>query len=149
MSALLVCLPFLFVMHNHFLVRGIRNYARDMEAKKLSFVRLIGRHDATFLFVMNSLFTFFFNLVDFFVQNYAYAINFWYLIYAYFTFEYIMDSKVISRFFKWFSFLSFIAYAGLYCYTLTYMANPQPDRTYPLYDPNKPPETEEVQGGEL
>jgi len=138
MSCLLVVLPFLFVVHNHFLVRGIKNYSRDMEAKKLSFVRLIGRHDATFLFVMNSLFTFFFNLVDIFVQNYAYGFNFWYLFYAYFTFEYLMDSKVIATWFKWLSFLSVIVYTAVYCYTLTYMANPFPDRTFPLYPAVEP-----------
>lgn len=100
MTVLLAILPFLFVVQNHCLVRGIKNYQRDQEAKKLSFVRMVGKHDATFLFVIYSLFTFLFNLVDFFCHSYYFGINFWYLIYAYCTFESLMDTKQISRLFK-------------------------------------------------
>ena len=134
----------LFVIQNHHLVKGIKNYSRDLDNKKLSFVRLVGRHDATFLYVMNSLFTFFFNLVDFFAQNYMIGVNFWYFLYAYFTFEYLMDSKRISPWFKWLSFLSVLVYAGVFCYTLQYIANPNPERTYPLYVPGEE-ETEQVE----
>ena len=51
MSALLTILPFLFVLQNHGLIKGIKNFSRDENNHKLSFVRLIGRHDAVFLFV--------------------------------------------------------------------------------------------------
>ncbi len=137
MTALLAILPYLFVVQNHLLVRGIKNFARDQENKKLSFVRMIGRHDATFLFVIYSLFTFLFNMVDFFCHSYYFGINFWYLIYAYCSFEKLMESKTISTCFKWVSFFSVIFYTAGYCYSLTFLENPFPNREFPLYNPNK------------
>ena len=98
---------------------------------------MIGRHDATFLFVIYSLFTFLFNLVDCFSHSAYFAINFWYFIYAYLTFETLMESKTISALFKWTSFFSVLIYTATYCYSLRYLKNPFPDRTFPLYDPFK------------
>jgi hypothetical protein len=98
---------------------------------------MVGRHDATFLFVIYSIFTFLFNLVDFFTHNYYFGINFWYLIYAYCTFETLMESKKISFVLKWISFFSVVIYTATYCYSLTYLENPFPERSFPLYDPNK------------
>lgn len=66
MSALLTILPVLFVVHNHLLVAGIQKFVRDEIQQKLTFIRLIGRHDAVFLFVIYSLFTVIFTVVDIF-----------------------------------------------------------------------------------
>ena len=98
---------------------------------------MIGRHDATFLFVIYSLFTFLFNVVDFFAHSYYFGINFWYLIYAYCTFESLMESKTISWGFKLISFISVILYTAGYCYSMTFLDNPTKNRLYPLYDPNR------------
>lgn len=98
---------------------------------------MIGRHDATFLFVIYSLFTFLFNMVDFFCHSYYFGINFWYLVYAYCSFEKLMESKNISLVFKWISFFSVLIYTAGYCYSLTFLENPFPNREYPLYNPNK------------
>jgi hypothetical protein len=98
---------------------------------------MVGRHDATFLFVIYSLFTFLFNLVDFFAHSYYFGYNFWYLIYAYCSFESLMESKRISAVFKWVSFFSVLFYAATYCYSLRFLDNPFPNRLYPLYDPNR------------
>jgi hypothetical protein len=98
---------------------------------------MVGRHDATFLFVIYSLFTFLFNSVDFFAHSYYFGYNFWYLIYAYCSFESLMESKRISAVFKWISFFSVLFYAATYCYSLRFLDNPFPNRLYPLYDPNR------------
>lgn len=134
MSALLTILPFLFVVQNHGLIKGIKNFSRDETNAKLSFVRLIGRHDAVFLFVIYTLFTVLFNIVDFFSSNYIFAVNLWYLVYALYVFGRLMDNKKIGGL-KFISFLSVILYGVIYCYTLTYHQNPFPNRKYPLYNP--------------
>jgi hypothetical protein len=51
MTCLLNLLSIFFVLHNHLLVDGIQHIVRDVQLKKLSIVRLIGRIDAVFLFV--------------------------------------------------------------------------------------------------
>ena len=127
MSALLTILPCLFVLQNHGLIKGIKNFTRDEQNSKLSFVRLIGRHDAVFLYVIYTLFTLLFNIVDFFSSNYIFGINFWYLIYALYVFGRLMDNKKINGL-KIASFISVILYVTFYCYTLQYRANPFPDR---------------------
>lgn len=134
MSALLTVLPFLFVLQNHGLIRGIKNFARDEKNQKLSFVRLIGRHDAVFLFVIYTIFTMLFNIVDFFSSNYIFGVNLWYIVYALYVFGKLMDNKSIGGL-KYASFVSVIVYALIYCYTLRYHTNPFPDRKFPLYNP--------------
>jgi hypothetical protein len=118
MSALLTVLPFLFVLQNHGLIKGIKNFPKDETNSKLSFVRLIGRHDAVFLFVIYTLFTFLFNFVDFISTDYHFGINFWYLIYAIYIFGKLMEDKKISALVKFVSFLSVVIYTGVYLYTL-------------------------------
>jgi hypothetical protein len=119
MSALLTILPVLFVIHNHGLIKGIKNFQRDEENSKLSFTRLIGRHDAVFLFVIYTLFTVAFNLVDIIATNYIFAINFWYTLYALYVFGRLMDNKKINKL-KYVSFLSILVYMAIYFYTLQY-----------------------------
>lgn len=135
MSAMLTCLPVLFVIQNHGLIRGINNFLRDEDKTKLSFVRLIGRHDAIFLFVIYTLFTFLFNVVDFFSTNYIFGLNFWYLIYALYVFGKLMDNKN-TKMLRLASIMSILGFMVVYLYTLQYQTNLFPDRTFPLYDPN-------------
>lgn len=101
------------------MIKGVHNFSRDETNQKLSFVRLIGRHDAVFLFVLYTMFTFFFNFVDFVSASYYFGLNFWYLIYAIYAFGKLMEGKKITAL-RYISFLSVVAYAALYCYTLTY-----------------------------
>ena len=115
-------------------MKGINNFLRDETDSKLSFVRLIGRHDAVFLFVIYTLFTFMFNLVDLISTNYIFAVNFWYLIYALYVFGRLMDNKKINKL-KYLSFASVLLYAAIYLYTIRYHSQPFPERTYPLYNP--------------
>lgn len=117
MSAMLTALPVLFVLQNHGLIKGIKNFARDEQNQKLSFTRLIGRHDAVFLFVIYTIFTFMFNLVDVISTNYIFAVNFWYMIYALYVFGKLMDNRKINRL-KYASFMSVMIYAFIYCMTL-------------------------------
>ena len=91
MTCLLNLLPILFVLHNHLLVDGIQRFVRDEQLKKLSFVRLIGRHDAVFLFVVYTLFTVLFTLVDVCSRDFRFGLNFWYLGYATYTFARLME----------------------------------------------------------
>lgn len=119
MSALLTILPVLFVLQNHGLIKGIKNFLRDETDSKLSFVRLIGRHDAVFLFVIYTVFAFMFNIVDLISTNYIFAVNFWYLIYALYVFGRLMDNKKIDKL-KYVSFLSVLIYAAVYLYTVSY-----------------------------
>ncbi len=65
----------------------------DELKQKLSFVRLIGRHDAVFLFVVYTLFTVLFTLVDTFSRDFGFAINMWYLGYATYAFARLMEQK--------------------------------------------------------
>lgn len=136
MSALLTCLPVLFVLHNHLLVKGIRNFVRDEQAGKMSFVRLIGRHDAVFLFVIYSLFTALFILVDTFSADYRLACNMWYFVYALYAFGKLMggDNKNIQS--KWLyrlSLLSVLVFTAVYVFTLKGQKNPFPNREFPLF----------------
>ncbi|CDW74674.1 UNKNOWN [Stylonychia lemnae] len=135
MSALLTSMPVLFVIQNHGLIKGIKNFTRDETNSKLSFVRLIGRHDAVFLFVIYTMFTFLFNLVDTLANNYVFVFNLWYTVYALYVFGKLMDNKKINTL-KLFSFFSILLYGLIYCYTLQYQINPFPERVYPLYNPN-------------
>ena len=93
MSALLTILPVLFVLHNHLLVKGIQNFVKDEHKNKMTFVRLIGRHDAVFLFVIYSVFTTIFGIVDIFASNWFFAANTWYILYALYAFAKLMDHK--------------------------------------------------------
>eukprot|EP00347_Sterkiella_histriomuscorum_P017077 403350756 len=135
MSALLTALPILFVVQNHWLIRGIDNFQRDEDKSKLSFVRLVGRHDAVFLFVIYTLFTFLFNIVDFFSTNYIFGINLWYIIYSLYVFGKLMDNKKIGKL-RYASFVSIVVYCVIYAFTLQYQTNMFLDRTFPLYNPN-------------
>lgn len=117
MSALLTIMPILFVIQNHGLIKGIKNFARDETNQKLSFVRLIGRHDAVYLFVIYTLFTLLFNMVDTFASSYIFIVNLWYTLYALYVFGKLMDNKKIHSL-KYFSFLSILLYGAVYFYTL-------------------------------
>lgn len=83
-----------------------------------------------------TLFTLFFNFVDIVsTANFHFLYNFWYIIYAIYAFGKLMEGKNISTL-RVISFISVLAYAAIYFYTLTYQIQPFPDRKYPLYDPN-------------
>ena len=97
-------------------------------------MRLIGRHDAVFLFVIYTLFAFMFNLVDLISTNYIFAVNFWYLIYALYVFGRLMDNKKIGKL-KYLSFASVLVYSAVYIYTIRSHSQPFPERTFPLYNP--------------
>jgi hypothetical protein len=56
-------------------------------------VRLIGRHDAVFLFVIYTLFTFIFTIVDVFSKDYRVAVNMWYIGYGLYAFARLMEQK--------------------------------------------------------
>ena len=141
MSALLTALPVLFVLHNHLLVRGIQSFVNDDAKGKMTFVRLIGRHDAVFLFVIYSLFTTVFTLVDLFSADYIFAVNLWYLIYALYAFAKLMDHKQSTgKGLRFLSLLTVIAFTALYIYTLKFHKNPFPQREFPLYSPPPPPQ---------
>lgn len=94
MSALLTTLPVLFVIQNHLLITGLSRFA-EYEAKgKLTFVRLIGRHDAVFLFVVYSIFAALFTLVDACSKpDIRLATNGWYLVWALYAFGKLMEHK--------------------------------------------------------
>jgi hypothetical protein len=82
-------------MMNHHIIRGINNFNKDEKKEKVSFVRLVGKHDASFLFIIQSLFVFLVNLMDFFSTNYIIGFNLWYIIYVIYAFGKIMDGKKI------------------------------------------------------
>ena len=107
---------------------------------KLTFVRLIGRHDAVFLFVVYSLFTVLFVLVDVFSRDYRFAINFWYLGYATYAFARLMEQKQAQGKGLWtLSIMSLIAFIGIYLYSMyNFSVNPHPDRKFPLYSHEVP-----------
>lgn len=119
MTCLLSILPVLFVLQNHGIIKGIKNFTKDETNGKLSFTRLIGRHDAVFLFVIYTLFVFLFNAVDFISTNYFYATNFWYMIYALYTFGKLMENKKIG-YLKYFSFISVLLYTAIFLYSMNY-----------------------------
>ena len=107
MSALLTCLPVLFVLHNHLLVKGLSRFVKDETSGKLTFLRLIGRHDAVFLFVIYSVFTTLFVLVDACSKpDLRLAANIWYLLYALYAFGKLMDHKQSQS--KWLLRLSLL-----------------------------------------
>ena len=56
-------------------------------------MRLIGRHDAVFLFVIYTLFTFIFTIVDVFSKDYRVAVNMWYIGYGLYAFARLMEQK--------------------------------------------------------
>lgn len=119
MTCFLNLAPILFICQNHFLIRGIFNFDKDEQKQKLSFVRLVGKHDAVFLFVIYSMFIFLLNLLDLFTVNYFYGLNFWYSIYSIFAFGKLMDGKKVSVI-RYISFLTIPIYLGIYVYTMSY-----------------------------
>lgn len=134
MSALLSILPVMFVIHNHLLVKGIQSFVKHEQAGKMSFVRLIGRHDAVFLFVIYSLFTTIFTIVDMCASNIAFASNLWYILYALYAFARLMNHKNSQG--KWLyrlSLLTVLVFTAVYIWTLSFQKNPFPERTFPLY----------------
>lgn len=137
MSAMLTTLPVLFVLQNHMLVKGIQNYMKDEQRGKMSFVRLIGRHDAVFLFVIYGLFNSVSTIIDALSRDFRFGVNLWYLIYALYAFAKLMDHKQSSS--KWLRILSFgtiVAYISIYVFfTLRFHKNPFPEREFPLYKP--------------
>lgn len=134
MSAILTILPVLFVIHNHLLVEGIQKFVKHEKAGKMSFVRLIGRHDAVFLFVIYSIFTAIFTLVDVCAAEWTYAVNFWYLLYALYAFARLMDHKQSQG--KWLyrlSFFSVVLFIMIYGWSISKSEHkPFPDRKFPL-----------------
>lgn len=134
MTCLLSILPVLFVLMNHHIIRGINNFEKDEKKEKVSFVRLVGKHDASFLFIMQSLFVFLLNLLDFTSVNYMIGCNLWYLIYVIYAFGKIMEGKKINSLRTYSKFIVFI-YIAIYMTTITFLDQPFPDRTYPLYVP--------------
>ena len=138
MSALLTCLPVLFVLQNHLLVKGIGNFVKNEQAGKMTFVRLVGRHDAVFLFVLYSLFTCLFCIVDAFSSNYILAANIWYIVYALYAFGKLMGSDNKNTQNKWLyriSLLTVFIFIAVYSCTLHGRLNPFPEREFPLYKP--------------
>jgi hypothetical protein len=93
MSALLTILPLHFVLHNHLLLRGIQSFTKDEARGKLSFARLIGRHDSVFMFVTYALFQAIFTIVDTLSSDWRFMVNMWYLMYALYAFAKLMDHK--------------------------------------------------------
>ena len=137
MTCLLNLLPMFFVLHNHLLVDGIQQFSRDEQKKRLSFVRLIGRHDSVFLFVVYSMFTLLFTVVDVFSRDYRFGVNLWYLGYATYAFARLMEQKGQMGKGLWtLSFLSVVVYIAVYLSSMkAYSVNPHPERTFPLYVP--------------
>ena len=134
MSAMLTALPVLFVLHNHLLVRGIQKFVKNEQEGKMTFVRLIGRHDSVFLFVIYSLFTTIFTLVDVFASDWKLAANLWYIVYALYAFAKLMDHKQSqSKWLRRLSFFTVLIFIGVYCWSVRYHANPFPNREFPLY----------------
>lgn len=128
MTCLLNLLPIFFVLHNHLLVNGIQRFVKDEQLKKLTFVRLIGRHDAVFLFVVYTLFTVLFTLVDVFSRDFRFGLNLWYLGYATYAFARLMEQKQSQGKGLWlFSFFSVVIFIAVYLYTMkTFSVNPHP-----------------------
>jgi 1,4-dihydroxy-2-naphthoate octaprenyltransferase len=120
MTALLTIMPVLFVLQNHMLVHGIFSFVSDEHEQKLTFVRLIGRHDAVFLFVIYALFIAIFTSVDLFsTGDLHFAANFWYVPYALYAFAKLMDHKQSSSKIFWaLSLLSVFTFIGVYLYTI-------------------------------
>ena len=115
MTCLLNLLPIFFVLHNHLLVDGIQRFVKDEQHKKLTFVRLIGRHDAVFLFVVYTVFTVLFTLVDVCSRDARYGLNLWYLGYATYTFARLMEQKQTQGRGLWvISFLSVAVFIAVY-----------------------------------
>ena len=137
MNALLTIMPVLFVLQNHMLVDGIFSFVQDEHEQRLTFVRLIGRHDAVFLYVIYGIFIAIFTSVDLFsTGELRFAANFWYVPYALYAFAKLMDHKQSSSKFFWtLSLLSVIAFVGIYLFTIKYHVVPFPDRVFPLYAP--------------
>jgi len=147
MTCLLNLLPPLFVLHNHLLLAGIQQHTRDEQLQRLSFVRLIGRHDAVFLFVVYSLFTLLFTLVDVFSVDYRFGLNLWYLAYATWAFARLMEQKKSQGKGMWVvSLMSVGVFIGVYLLTMkNFSVNPHPERTFPLF---KPPVFNQTLGNE-
>jgi 1,4-dihydroxy-2-naphthoate octaprenyltransferase len=127
MTCFLNVVPVLFVIQNHLLIKGIENFARDETKEKLSFVRLVGKHDAVFLFVIYSIFIFIMNMMDFVSTNYIFSINLWYTFYSVYMFGKLMEGKK-NKGLRYLSFLSIIIYIAVYLHCLTYLTNPYPER---------------------
>jgi len=139
-SAFLTLLPPLFVLHNHLLLRGVQRFTKDEAANKMSFVRLIGRHDSVFLFVLYSAFLAMFSIVDCLAQDYRLGLHTWYIIYALYAFAKLMDAKSSQgRGIRWVSRATVVVFAIGYIYSMKYMRNPFPNREFPLY--SKPKES--------
>ena len=140
MTCLLNLLPIFFVLHNHLLVVGIQGFTRDEQAQRLSFVRLIGRHDAVFLFVVYSLFTVLFTLVDTLSKDFRFGVNMWYLGYATYAFARLMEQKKAQGKGLWVvSLMSVAVFTVVYLLTLkNFSVNPHPERTFPLFKPPAP-----------
>ena len=121
MSALLTIMPVLFVLQNHMLVDGISTYVKDEHEQKLTFVRLIGRHDAVFLYVIYSVFTAVFSSVDLFsTGELRFAANLWYIPYALYAFAKLMDHKQSGSRALWFlSWVSVLTFISIYLFTIS------------------------------
>jgi uncharacterized membrane protein len=134
------------------LVVGIRSYVQDETELKLTFVRLIGRHDGVFLFVQYALFIMIFTLVDLFsTYDLRFALNLWYIPYALYAFAKLMDHKQSqSRVFFITSLVSVILFISIYLFTVTFHNKPFPERVFPLYRPPSIPvnETLAIPGNE-
>jgi len=117
------------------LVEGIQSFTSDEAKSKLTFVRLIGRHDAVFLFVIYSIFTFIFTLVDVFSKDYRVAVNIWYIVYALYAFSRLMEQKRSQGVgLKIISMVSVAVFFATQGYTfMKWIENPHTSRTYPLY----------------
>ena len=103
-------------------------------------MRLIGRHDAVFLFVVYTLFTVLFTLVDVCSRDFRFGLHLWYLGYATYTFARLMEQKQSQGKGLWaLSFLSVVAFIVVYMWTMKmFSVNPHPERTFPLYQLQPP-----------
>mmetsp|Transcript_23707 Transcript_23707/g.18126 ORF Transcript_23707/g.18126 Transcript_23707/m.18126 type:complete len:320 (+) Transcript_23707:99-1058(+) len=131
-TAFISIAPVLFVVQNHFLIRGVNAVDKDKAKGKLSFVILIGKHDAVFLFVIYSFFIFVMNLLDTVTVSYVFGVNLWYNVFTIYAFGKLMEGKN----FYWLrvaSFLALLTFTSLFIYTMRFHSQPFPDRTFPLY----------------
>ena len=100
-------------------------------------MRLIGRHDAVFLFVVYSLFTVLFTVVDAVSKDFRFGLNLWYIAYAIYAFARLMEQKKAQGKGLWIvSLMSVAVFSAVYLLTMkNFSVNPHPERTFPLFKP--------------
>jgi hypothetical protein len=125
----------------YMIVHGIKKLKVDEDKGKMSFVRMVGKHDAIFLYLMFSIFTFIFNVIDFSTVTYSFASLIWFSVFTLYMFDRLMEDKDITMYHTFLSWFAMAAYCVHYVYLVNQMNNPWPKRSFPLFsEPDATPQ---------